>query len=74
MLTGVAIDKGEATAFGGLGDNGAAYRAAGSALEILGDAAPPFHRLKSLMVAHQIRPTRSHRTQIRDLAAVLGWV
>jgi hypothetical protein len=63
----------EATTFGGLGDSGAAYRAAGNAVEILGEAAPPFHRIKSLMVAQGIRPTHSRGRQIRELANVLGW-
>ena len=63
----------EATIFAALGDREDAYRAAGVSLEILGDDAPPFHRLKSLLVAAQARPSRSHRAEIRSLAAVLGW-
>jgi tetratricopeptide (TPR) repeat protein len=63
----------EARIFERLGNESAAYRAAGSALEILGKDAPPFYRLKSLLIAQHLRPARSQREQIRGLAAVLGW-
>lgn len=63
----------EAMAFDGLGDERRAYRAARSSLEILGADAPPFHRIKSLLAAERIRPSREHRAQIRSLASVLGW-
>lgn len=63
----------EGLAYDALGDRARAYRAAGMSLDILGDRAPPFHRLKSLLVAQQIRPSRRRREQIRDLTALLGW-
>lgn len=63
----------EATIFKARGDDDAAFRAAGSSLEILGRDAPPFHRLKSLLVAADARPNRSQRAEIRSLRAVLGW-
>jgi tetratricopeptide (TPR) repeat protein len=63
----------EARIFERLGNESAAYRAAGSALEILGKDAPPFYRLKSLLIAQHLRPAHSQREQIRGLTAVLGW-
>ena len=63
----------EARIFERLGNQSAAYRAAGTALEILGKSAPPFYRLKSLLIAQNVRPAHSQREQIRGLAAVLGW-
>jgi tetratricopeptide (TPR) repeat protein len=63
----------DARIFERLGNERAAYRAAGSALEILGKDAPPFYRLKSLLIAQQVRPAHSQREQIRGLAASLGW-
>lgn len=63
----------EATVFKVLGNDDEAYRAAGVSLEILGDHAPPFHRLRSLLVAADARPNRSHHAEIRNLTAVLGW-
>lgn len=63
----------EAMVFDGLGDETQAFRAAGSALEILGKDAPPFHQIKNLLIAQHIRPSRAQRAQIRRLADVLGW-
>jgi len=62
-----------ATALDGLGERHAAQRAAGDALELLGDTAPPFHRLKGLTVAQRIRPTSRQRRQIDALIDLLGW-
>lgn len=63
----------EATVFKALGHDDEAYRAAGVSLEMLGQDAPPFHRLKTLLVAAHARPNRSHRAEIRNLTAMLGW-
>jgi hypothetical protein len=63
----------EALAFDALGDSRRAYAAIGSALDLLGTDAPPFHRLKSLSIAQRIRPNESQGTQIRDLVNALGW-
>ncbi|HEY5425406.1 MAG TPA: tetratricopeptide repeat protein [Candidatus Tumulicola sp.] len=67
------IQRVEAMVFEGLGDERRAYRAARSSLEILGADAPPFQRIKGLLAAEHIRPSREHRAQIRTLASVLGW-
>lgn len=63
----------EAAALDGLGDRRAAVRSAGVALELLGEDAPPFHRLKTLMVVQHIQPSRKRRTKMRELADLLGW-
>lgn len=63
----------EAAALAGEGDRNGASSAAGEAIEILGSDAPPFHRLKSLIVAERIRPERRRRGKIRELVDLLGW-
>jgi hypothetical protein len=57
----------------GLGDRRSAYRLAEGSLEILGDDAPPFHRIRGLLVAQQARPSRTRLQQIRALSDTLGW-
>ncbi len=63
----------EATVFDALGDSERASRAAGESLEILGSDAPPFHRIKNLIVAQRIQPDKTRRAQIAHLSSVLGW-
>lgn len=63
----------EATVFDALGDSERASRAAGESLEILGSDAPPFHRIKNLIVAQRIRPDKTRHAQIAHLSTVLGW-
>jgi hypothetical protein len=63
----------EAAALAGEGDRNRAVSAVMEAVEILGEDAPPFHRLKSLMVAERIRPERRQRGKISELVDLLGW-
>jgi hypothetical protein len=63
----------EARIHQGRGEISAARRSVGDAIDLLGEDAPAFYRLKNLVVAERIHPLSSRRSVIRELGSTLGW-
>jgi hypothetical protein len=65
--------RAEALILYGLRDDRSACRSVRNAIDLLGAGAPAFYRLKNLVVAERLHPTKRQRLQIHELEATLGW-